>query len=132
MVMSQMRKYTKEFLVILVVAFIGTIIFDWGMDVTGIRRQTNVMGEINGEKIMADKYYQALRNQTELRRQQGKEEEIPESEMSQMEAQLWESMIQEILMRQEIERRGIVATDSEVVATLKYFPPDMLRNNESF
>jgi parvulin-like peptidyl-prolyl isomerase len=129
--MQKMRQFTKEFLIFVVVAFVGTIIFDWGMDITGIRRRPDVMGEVNGERIMADKYYEALRNQIELRRQQG-DDELTDQELSMLEDQVWESLVQEILLRQEIEKRGITASDSEVVAVIKYNPPDILRSNESF
>ncbi len=131
MVMQKMRQHTKEFLIFLVLAFVGTIIFDWGMNVTGIRRRPDLMGEVNGEKIMANQYYQALRNQIEQRRQNG-DEELSDQEMSQLENQVWEGLVQEILLRQEIKRRGITVSDSEIVAVLKYNPPSILRKNESF
>ena len=131
MVMQRMRQYTKEFLIFLVLAFIGTIIFDWGMNVTGIRRRPDVMGEVNGQKIMTNQYYRALQNQIERRREQG-QEELTDQEMNQLEDQVWEALVQEILLRQEIKRRGITVSDSEVVAVLKYNPPSELRQNESF
>jgi len=131
MVMQKMRQYTKEFLIFLVLAFVGTIIFDWGMNVTGIRRRPDLMGEVNGEKIMANQYYKALQNQIEQRRQNG-DAELTDQEMSQLEDQVWEGLVQEILLRQEIKRRGITVSDSEIVAVLKYNPPAALRNNKSF
>ena len=129
--MNKMREHTKTFLIILVLAFIGTIIFDWGMDVTGLKQQPNVMGEINGEKIMADRYYQAVRNQMEAARQQGSVD-LSDTQINQIESQVWENMVQEILMQQEISRRGIAVTDSEIVALLMNSPPEVLRGNESF
>jgi len=126
-----MREHTKVFLIILVLAFVGTIIFDWGMDVTGLKQRPNVMGEVNGERIMADRYYQAVRNQMEQVRQQGSVE-ISDNQITQIESQVWENMVQEILMQQEISKRGIAATDSEIVALLMNSPPDVLRGNESF
>ena len=131
MVMKKLREHTKIFLYIVIFAFVGTIIFDWGMDITGLKQRPNVMGEINGEELLYDRYYQAVRNQIDTRRQQGIED-LSDTDMTQIEDQVWESMVQEILMRQEIERRGIVATDSEVVVMLKNNPPDILRSNESF
>ncbi len=131
MVMKKLREHTKIFLYIVVFAFVGMIIFEWGMDITGIKQRPNLMGEINGEEILYDRYYQAVRNQIETRRQQGNGE-LSDIDLTQIEDQVWESMVQEILMRQEINRRGIVATDSEVVVILKNNPPDILRSNKSF
>ncbi len=131
MVMQKMRQHTKEFLIFLVVAFIGTIIFDWGMDLTGLRHSPDVLGEVNGEKIKANKYYNALRNQMDMLREKS-DKELSDQDISRLEDQVWESLVQEILLRQEIQRRGITVSDSEVVAILKYNPPEILRTNESF
>ncbi len=131
MVMKKLREQAKIFLVIVIVCFVGLIVFEWGMDVTGLRQQPNVLGEVNGEKIMADQYSQALQNQIEARRQQGAVE-LTDQDITLLENQVWEGMIQEVLMRQEIERLGIAATDSEIVSTLKHNPPAIIRNNENF
>ena len=45
-VMNNMREYTKTILIILVLAFVGTIIFDWGMNVTGLSTQSGCAGVV--------------------------------------------------------------------------------------
>ncbi|MCD6167173.1 hypothetical protein DRQ12_07415 [candidate division KSB1 bacterium] len=131
MVMKKMREYTKEFLIILVLAFVGTIIFNWGMNITGIRHRKGIIGEINGEKIRIEKYYQALQRQMEAYRQKTGQE-IGEREWSFLEQQVWENLIQEILLQQQIRKYHITVTDKEVVFQLKNNPPEILRTNESF
>ncbi len=132
MVMQKLRgSIAKIVLWVIIFSFGGLIIFEWGMDLTGLRTPSGVMGEVDGEKIMADQYYQSVRNQINIRRSQGSGE-ISDQEMDLIENQVWEGMIQEILMRKEIERRGIAATDSEVVSIIKDNPPDIIRTNETF
>lgn len=130
MVMKKLRESAKIMLIILVISFVGLIVFEWGMDVTGLSTQSNVMGEVNGQKIMADQYYQNIRNQVDLRRNQGGE--ISDQEMEIIENQIWDGMVQEILMGEEIVRRGITVSDSEVVSTIRNNPPELLRSNETF
>ena len=54
--MERMRGFTKFILYLLVFAFVGTIIFDWGMDFTGLKSNRTVVGEVNGEKINIDRF----------------------------------------------------------------------------
>lgn len=131
MVMQKLRDSAKIFLVILVLSFVGLIVFEWGMDITGIRQGANVLGEVNGEKIMADQFYQNLRNQIDFRRQQSNQE-LSEQEIGFIETQVWEGMVQDILMQQEIRKRGISASDSEVVSTIRNNPPEIVRNQDNF
>lgn len=131
MVMKKMREHTKTFLVILVLAFVGTIIFDWGMNVTGIKRRPNVAGEVNGEEIKWDQFNRRYQQLVENKREQG-QDKLSDNDMMQIENQVWDEMVQEILIRQEIHRRGIVATDSEIVMILKNNPPKILRDVQSF
>lgn len=132
MVMQKLRgSVAKIFVWVIAGSFVGLIVFEWGMDITGLRTRTNVLGEVDGEKIMADQYYQRIQNQIDIRRSQGNGE-ITDQEMDQIENQVWEEMIQEILMLREIKRRGIAATDSEVISIIKDNPPDLIRTNETF
>ncbi|HDL18645.1 MAG TPA: hypothetical protein ENH29_06295 [Bacteroidetes bacterium] len=131
MVMKKMREHTKTFLVILVLAFVGTIIFDWGMNVTGIKKRPNVAGEVNGEEIKWDQFNRRYQQLVENKREQG-QDNLSDNDMMQIENQVWDEIVQEILIRQEIHRRGIVATDSEIVMILKNNPPKILRDVQSF
>jgi len=131
MVMNKMREHTKTFLIILILAFVGTIIFDWGMDVTGIKQRPNVAGEVNGVEIMYDQYYNSIRQMMDVRRQQGTED-FSDNDIAQIENQVWEGMVQEILMNQEIQKKGITVSDSEIVNIIRNNPPDFIRNIESF
>ena len=62
--MKAMRRLTKQIMWVVVVAFVGTIIFAWGMNVTG-RRQggSDTIGVINGQKISFQQFYRLFQNQ---------------------------------------------------------------------
>ena len=54
--MQILRNNTKVIIWMIVIAFVGTIIFAWGMDLTGTRgggsgTPANVVGSVNGKEI---------------------------------------------------------------------------------
>lgn len=130
-VMQNMREYTKTILIILVLAFLGTIIFDWGMNVLGIRSATNVIGKVNGAEITVRQYEQAYANQREsFRTRTGNEP--TESQTDFLRNQAWEALVQEHLIQQALEKNNIKASDEEIVYLLFNNPPDFLRKQEAF
>ena len=131
MVMKRMREHTKAFLVFLVLAFVGTIIFSWGMDVTGIRHRSDVLGKVNGHVIKIQDYYRTLQNQIDAYRQKSNKD-LTDAEMKQLQNQVWNTMVQQILLGEELKKRGITVTDQEIWYHLKNNPPAELRQNQSF
>lgn len=131
MVMKRMREHTKAFLIFLVLAFIGTIIFSWGMDVTGIKHRPNVLGEVAGKEIRVQQYYKALQNRINSYRQRTNKE-LTDAQLKQLQDQTWETLVQQILLGDEIKKRGITVTDQEIIYNLQHNPPQELRQNESF
>ena len=80
---------------------------------------------------MYDQYYNNIRQMMDVRRQQGTED-FSDNDIAQIENQVWEGMVQEILMNQEMQKKGITVSDSEIVNILRNNPPDFIRNIESF
>ena len=73
-VMEKMRDYTKFFLIFLVLAFVGTIVLDWGMDVTGLKSQNTTIAEVNGKSISVQSFEQVYTQELEnMRRRTGNE-----------------------------------------------------------
>ncbi len=131
MVMKRMREHTKALLIFLVLAFVGTIIFSWGMDVTGIKHRPNVLGEVAGKKIGVQQYYKALQNRIDSYRQRTNKE-LTDAQLKQFQDQTWQTLVQQILLGNEIKKRGITVTDQEIIYNFQHNPPQELRQNESF
>lgn len=130
-VMGKMREYTKVFLYILVFAFIGTIIFDWGMDVTGMKTQNTTIGKVNGKELQAQAFYNAYEQELDnLRQRTGTDPS--ESQLDFLRNQVWENMVRDALVTEEIRKRDIKATDSEVLHYIFDAPPEILKQNPSF
>ncbi len=129
--MEQMREYTKAVLIILVLAFIGTIIFDWGMDVTGLKQKQGVIAEINGQEISVDQFWRTYQQELEnYRRQYGTEPSQATQEY--LRNQVWDAMVRDILVQQEIQKRGLKAYDEEILHYILNEPPEILKRDSTF
>jgi hypothetical protein len=58
-----MRNAAKPIYLIVILAFVGTIIFAWGMEFTSKgKRNPNIAGIINDQEISNEYYYRAYEN----------------------------------------------------------------------
>jgi peptidyl-prolyl cis-trans isomerase D len=132
--MRQMRENTKWIMLITAIAFVGLMVFEWGMDMSG-RSSTNVaggeIGRVNGEPISYDEFNRIYRN---LYQQQQQEIDGPITGAlnRQIEDAAWEQLVMQRLIRQELVRRGIVVTDAEIRQAARFSPPAEFMDNEMF
>ncbi len=131
-IMHRMRQNTKIILMILVFAFVLTIIFSWGMGgFEGGKAKQGVIAEVNGDEISAKEFYESYQQQLEAYRQRTGSE--PQGfQLQQLENQVYEQMIQREIINDVIERIGIKVTEEEIAEALWNNPPDILRNNPNF
>ena len=119
-----MRGAAKYIWIFLFVAFVGGFLL---MDMSGLIGMTGVtpstvVGEVNGKDIS----YLAWENLTrQLVQQQEQQSGRPVSadERLQAEQAAFDQLVQEILLQQEYERRGIRVTDEEIVNAARFSPP---------
>ncbi|MEQ1857934.1 MAG: peptidylprolyl isomerase [Longimicrobiales bacterium] len=124
--MRQMREATKPIMVASAIAFVGLMVFQWGMDVTG--RSSGGLGEIgrvNGDAVMYESYMAAYRQLYE-RVQSQQEELIGSQQNTEIEDQAFEEVVTQLLIGQELRRRGITVTDQEISEAAQFSPPDYL------
>jgi len=128
--MKAMRQLTKHIMWIVIVAFVGTIIFAWGMEFTSRKQRKGIIATVNGEdiEIYAFQYYydQALR---QAEKERG---DVDEQTAIQIRDEVWNNLINEILLNQETEKRGIEVTDTELYEYMRRYPPPELREHPAF
>jgi peptidyl-prolyl cis-trans isomerase D len=117
---------------ILIVFFLGWMVFEIGMDALsgGLATGPSDIGSVNGEAISGQAYserYQALYQQA----QQQAGEVTPEM-ARRLEEEAWQGLVSETLLRQELRRRGIRVSDQEVVWAAKNLPHPQLMQQEIF
>jgi peptidyl-prolyl cis-trans isomerase D len=125
--MRQMREVTKPIMLVTAAAFITLMVFTWGMDITG--RTSGGFGEIgrvNGDAVMYDQYMAAYRQIYEQVQSQ-QEELIGTQQNSEIEDRAFDEVVTQILITQELRRRGITVTSQEISEAAQFSPPDYLR-----
>ena len=129
--LKTMRQNTKVILWIILIAFVGTIIFAWGMNITG-RRQggSDTVGVINGQKISYQQFYRAFQN-LYTQTQERMEEQIDVETFRRLRDETWNQMVNQILLAEEIQKRNITVTDEELMHYIRNNPPPYIMNNEA-
>jgi parvulin-like peptidyl-prolyl isomerase len=125
-----MRDNMPIILIGLLVAFVITIVFEWGMDYLGIQGGGgDVIGMVNGKKISYREFTELVRSMSEMQKAQtGVEPD--DTQLKQIREQVWQSLVTEYLLEEEIERFAIKVTDQELIDWVRGDnPPEDLRRN---
>ncbi|HHS13801.1 MAG TPA: hypothetical protein ENN03_08575 [bacterium] len=131
--MQTLRNYMKHIIIITALAFVATIVFSWGMGGFGGKgheAERGIIGEVNGHKILYQQFAQNINQELQSVKDEIGENEIPEYRLNAIRQNVWQSMIQNVLFTQEIERLGIHATVEEIRFHVRQNPPEFLRSNE--
>lgn len=129
--LSTFRRFTKVVIWVVIIAFVGTIIFAWGMEITQSKAQRNIVGTINGKDIDY-RVYQNYYDRLYQSKQTGSDQELDPTTLRQIRQQAWDNLVSDYLLNQQIEKRGIKETDEEIVSFLRYQPPTELQQNPEF
>jgi len=129
--LKAMRQNTKIILWIILIAFLGTIIFAWGMNVTG-RRQSgaDTIGVINGQKISFQQFHRSFQN-LYTQTQERTDEQMDLETFQRLRDETWNQLVNQILLAEEIEKRNITVTDEELIHYIRNTPPPYIMNNEA-
>lgn len=126
--MTQIRENLTKLFGAFAVLFILFIMFDWGMDLPSIRfgGEADVLGKVNDEKITYKEFSELLRQSIEAQKKQSGTDPSDDLER-QIRDQVWNMLVNQILIRQQIEELGIEVTDKEIIEMVHGpNPPEML------
>lgn len=113
-IMTRMRDNMPLILILLLVAFLITIVFEWGMDYLGMRTGSSEnIGSINGQNVSYQQFNEVVRGMAEQQKAQtGKEP--GDAEYAALREQAWQSLVTQTLVDEEVQRLGITVTDKEI------------------
>ncbi|MBU1919686.1 SurA N-terminal domain-containing protein, partial [bacterium] len=118
---------------ILVIAFLATIVFSWGMggfdSGAGL---DGVVGKIGTHEVMFDQYNQMVQDKLAKMRQDDPTLEIDDAKVSQARGEVWNDLVRAQLMEQYQAKFGIVVSNDEVAYAVRNNPPNYIRTNENF
>lgn len=121
--MRQMRDATKPIMIVAALAFVGLMVFEWGADITGQSAGSlGDVGSVNGQKVSYEAYMQTYRALYD-RTQATQEEPVGSQQNREIEDQAWEQIVNDMLVAQELRRRGITVTDEEIARIAPALPP---------
>ncbi len=124
--LEQMRKQSKIFIIIVAVAFILTILFSWGMDITGLggkSARSTFVGSVDGQEISYYDYNNMIQQTYGEYKQQYPDREIAERDMQQIRENAWQKIINQIMVNKLLKKYDITVSDNEVVELIKLAPP---------
>lgn len=130
MVMKAMRQGTKPVLWIIIAAFVGTIIFAWGMDFTAQQTVRGIVGKVNGDDLRLDDY--SFLYQNALTQQQRTRGDVSEDDASRLREEVFDQMVGSQLMRQTTDEVGLEVSNAELAEHLRRFPPQEIRTLDMF
>ena len=116
--MNQMRANMKLVLGFLVVVFVATMSIGGlvgGADITDLLsgKKPNAFTIVNGEEITYEQFMRAIdREQKSYRERSG--QEPSEQQLNQLQGQVWDALVSQVLIRQQVEKRGLKATPEEI------------------
>jgi parvulin-like peptidyl-prolyl isomerase len=114
--MTKIRDNLSKVFAVFAVVFIIYIMLDWGMDLPALNPggQTDVLGVINGKEIKYRDFAEILRRTIESHKAQSGSDPDEETER-QIRQQVWNEIVGQTLIEQEIDRLNIRVTDEEIV-----------------
>ncbi|TET47431.1 hypothetical protein E3J62_01470 [candidate division TA06 bacterium] len=134
MVMKVLRKRMRIVIWIAAIAFISLIFLAWGMDVTrrtpGGMLQRGIVAKVNGKIIRTTTYREALRDALINARNETGDYADPLTSAL-IEERVFEQIVQEHLLHEEIAKRGLWSSNAEVLSFMKNVPPEQLRSDSS-
>lgn len=129
--MTKLREMTFAILWVLVISFVGLMVFQWGADITGRKGRTNILGKIEGQKVTIQEFEKAIEQAREM--EQNKTGKSPDFERSkQIRDEVWESFVQRVLLGKEIDKYDIQVTNREVALFILNNPLPELQKNPQF
>jgi peptidyl-prolyl cis-trans isomerase D len=132
--LTTMRERTKYIMFILAIAFVGWLVFDVGMGVTGSGQYQGGQnaGKVNGTPIRYQQWMEAERQTSEQWRQQNPGANQSREEQLRLGDAAFEKLVQDQLLVTEWGRRRITVTDREIIAAVQNSPPPEVANSPEF
>ncbi len=125
---APLRKYSGIIIIITAIAFIAGMAL---MGMGDIFKQSSYIGKIGGKKIFIQEFAKKLEEYSYNYSQQT-ETEINEQILVYLNNNLWNEMVQEVVIQKALKEYKIVITDEQIIDRIKNDPPKEITNQEVF
>jgi peptidyl-prolyl cis-trans isomerase D len=127
--MAKMRSLAPAFILTVGALFVLFMVISDSNVLEALGGRTNNVGSINGDDISYQDFSKSVDQQLEIQKKQtGKD--VDQDKMDQFRDQVWESLINETLIEQQVKKYNISISDEEIRNTiLGDNPPQFLKQN---
>jgi len=135
-IITNMRTQMQPVMWAILILFIGSMAVGGlvgGANIGDIfgNNSTNNVGSLNGNPIAYDDFNRLVFDEiTRIEKQSG--ESMNDADREYVRAVVWERLIQDLLIQEQIEKNKILVSDSEVLYQLTNNPPALLKNSPVF
>lgn len=127
--MAKMRNLAPVFIITVGALFVLFMVISDSNVLEALGGRTNDVGSVNGIDISYQEYQLAIERQRESQKQQTGND-VPEEQFDQFRDQVWETLVTEKLIEQEVQRLGITVSNQEIKdIILGDDPPAFLKQN---
>ncbi len=127
--MARMRSLAPAFILLVGVLFVLFMVISDSNVLEALGGRSNDVGSINGEDISYQEFVNAIDQQIQnMKTQTG--QEVDDTQLPQIRDQVWDALISQKLVADEIEKFGITVSDDEIKdIILGDNPPDFLKQS---
>jgi hypothetical protein len=127
--MAKMRGLAPAFIITVGALFVLFMVISDSNVLEALGGRTNNVGSVNGEDISYQEFVNAVDQQRENQKKQtGKD--VDEQNMEQLRDQVWDALVTQKLLADQIDKFGITVSDEEIKETiLGENPPEFLKQN---
>jgi parvulin-like peptidyl-prolyl isomerase len=129
---QSMRKNAAVIMWIVIVAFVATIVFAWGMDLSSRNRVKDTVGKVNGKDISLKYFERVVSQEREKEREQYQGGEVPAAQSRMVPRQVWENEVSRILLRDVFTKMQIGSSPDEIFEYIKRNPPPEVYQAKQF
>jgi len=131
--MQLIRSSAGKFMTVFIVGgFLVWMVYGIGMEVSGAGGgRPGELGSVNGTPIALEAYQARIQQLTEQMRAQG-QVRLTAEQQKQLDDRAWEELVNELLVQQEMERRGIGVSEAELRFAARNIPAPQLAQQEIF
>jgi len=132
-VMQSMRSAAKYIWIFIVIVFVGVFLFTETSGLLGRAPVTTgtAVAEVNGDDIPYTTWFQASQQRIQ-QEQEGRGRSLSLDEEEQIRNDVFDQLVQSVLLDQEYKRRGIRVTDEEIVQAAQFQPPPQFMQSPEF
>src|SRR5262245_537685 len=128
-----MRSAAKYIWIFIVVVFVGVFLFSEVSGLLGRARITTgtAVAKVNGDEIPYTTWVQVAQQRIQ-QLQEGRGRSLSLDEEEQIRGEVFDQLVQSILLEQEYKRRGIRGTAGESVQAAQFSPPPQFMSSPEF